>query len=73
MSKLSPINTMIARNNLTVQTSSLLQKYSQNQGGNDQVMADANNEGEVSEDKINSITISNFKSNKLSQIDKKHR
>lgn len=36
-------------------------------------MVDADKDGEVSEDKINSITISNFKSNKLSQIDKKQR
>jgi hypothetical protein len=43
MSKLSPINTMIARNNLTVQTNSLLSKYSQNQSAantEDQVMKD---------------------------------
>jgi hypothetical protein len=60
MSKLSPINTMIARNNLTVNTSSLLSKYSQNQSavGEDHVMKDASQENEVDEDKINSITIS---------------
>ena len=67
MSKLSPINNMIKKNQLKVNTSSLLQKYSQNTKTDEQ-LAD---EQEVPEDKINSITISNFKSNKLSQIDKR--
>lgn len=72
MSKLSPVNSMIKKNALTVNTSSLLSKYSQNQPAakTDEQMAE---EQEVPEDRINSITISNFKSNKLSQIDKKAR
>lgn len=36
-------------------------------------MADEQNDEGIPEDRINSITISNFKSNKLSQIDKKQR
>jgi hypothetical protein len=52
MSKLSPINTMMGR--APLQTSSLLQKYSQNQN-NDVQMKD---EEQVSEDKINQIIIS---------------
>jgi hypothetical protein len=36
-------------------------------------MTDDQSEEGIPEDRINSITISNFKSNKLSQIDKKQR
>jgi len=70
MSKLSPINSMIKRTNLQVNTNSLLNKYAQNQP-NSSEDTPMHEEEQPPEDKVNSIAISNFKSNKLSHIDKK--
>lgn len=58
---------------LNINTNSLLSKYAGTAPKTDEQMADEQNEEGVPEDRINSITISNFKSNKLSHIDKKHR
>jgi len=72
VSKFSPINKLV--NNLTVNTGmgGALKKYTQNKN-EDIVMAESDSNGQVEEDKTNSIPISNFKSNKLSHIDKQTR
>lgn len=74
MSKLSPIQTMFKGN---IQTSSILQKYGanatvQSQSTQDVQMSEPGDE-QIDADKINQIAISNFKSSKLCQLDKKTR
>jgi hypothetical protein len=84
LTKSSPVNELLRRNNLklTVDTAGArgaLSKYVMNpsisgaakQQSPDHRMADENSP--VEEDKTNMIPIANFKSNKLSQIDRKQR
>jgi len=84
MTKSSPVNELWRKNNiklLTVDTTgakNILAKYAAGGGGLGAVSkpATARYEGPdspIEEDKTNSIPIANFKSNKLSQIDKKQR
>jgi hypothetical protein len=83
MTKSSPVNELWRKNNmkLTVDTTSaknILAKYAAGGGGLGAVSkpTTARYEGPdspIEEDKTNLIPIANFKSNKLSQIDRKQR
>lgn len=74
MSKLSPINTLVARQSLNVNPNSqkALLRFAVNNKESQDISAHSQDGGEE-ENKTNSIPICNFKSNKLSHIDKKHR
>lgn len=85
LTKSSPVNELARRNNLqlridTAGARNALQKYAQNPGTlanaagqKDSKMTDEHSPSQVEEDKTNMIPIANFKSNKLSQIDRKQR
>jgi hypothetical protein len=80
LTKASPVNDLARRTgmSLKVDTSNArnaLAKYAQNPGGIAKVTAEESKDESptIEEDKINMIPIANFKSTKLSQIDRKQR
>ena len=79
LTKSSPVNELARRNNLQLRVDTAgrgaLNKYAQNPPSLAQAakMTEEHSPTSVEEDKTNMIPIANFKSNKLSQIDKKQR
>lgn len=75
VSKFSPINSIVHRQGLTVNTGAMgvLKKYGAKNPGDESEQISAFDQNGKEEDKTNAIPIANFKSNKLSHIDKKHR
>lgn len=80
LTKASPVNDLARRTgmSLKVDTSgarNALAKYAQNPGGIAKVTSEEQKDDSptIEEDKTNMIPIANFKSNKLSQIDRKQR
>ena len=79
LTKSSPVNELARRNNLQLRVDTAgrgaLNKYAQNPLSLAQAakMTEEHSPTSVEEDKTNMIPIANFKSNKLSQIDKKQR
>ena len=80
LSKASPVNDLARRTGMTLKVDTskainALAKYAQNPGGIAKITTEEHKEDSptIEEDKTNMIPIANFKSNKLSQIDRKQR